>query len=85
GRPEKSRVAELGLAAAACPLLIVQGAHDPFGRPNEFPPPHNPSPVPYADHAFAVPKRAPLTQEAALGQLTAIVSRWLAAQGLATP
>ncbi|MFC4032525.1 alpha/beta family hydrolase [Streptomyces polygonati] len=82
GRPEKSRLDELALAAGACPLLVVQGAHDPFGRPNEFPPPHNPSPVPYGDHAFAVPKRAPLTQEAALTQLTGIVTRWLAGLGL---
>lgn len=34
GRPEKSRAGEL---AVDVPLRIVQGIHDPFGRPEEFP------------------------------------------------
>lgn len=33
GRPERSRIAEL--AAVAAPVLVVQGARDPFGRPDE--------------------------------------------------
>jgi hypothetical protein len=33
GRPERSRAAEL--AGAGVPVLVVQGARDPFGRPGE--------------------------------------------------
>ncbi len=37
GRPESSRADELqGVLQAGIPLLIVQGASDPFGRPAEF-------------------------------------------------
>ncbi|WP_405587319.1 alpha/beta family hydrolase [Streptomyces sp. NBC_01190] len=83
GRPEKSRAEELDLAGAAGPLLIVQGGNDPFGGPAEFPAAHRPAEVPYADHGFAVPKRAPVTQEAALAGLTGAVTEWLTGLGLA--
>jgi predicted alpha/beta-hydrolase family hydrolase len=84
GRPEKSRAEELTAAAGALPLLGVQGGNDTFGRPAEFPPGHRPTEVPYGDHAFAVPKRAPLTQEDALRILTGAVAAWLAGLGLAS-
>jgi uncharacterized protein len=97
GRPASSRAAELTGAGAVLPLLAVQGGNDPFGRPAEFPPglfsaglPSSRRPsltaveVPYADHGFAVPKRAPVTQEAALAVLTEAVTDWLAGLGLAT-
>jgi predicted alpha/beta-hydrolase family hydrolase len=84
GRPEKSRAAELDLGAAAGPLLIVQGGNDTFGRPAEFPAAHPPVDVPYGDHSFAVPKRAELTQDAALAVLTGAVSDWLAGLGHAS-
>ncbi|MEV7087155.1 alpha/beta family hydrolase [Streptomyces sp. NPDC093085] len=35
GRPERSRAAEL--LGSGVPTLVVQGARDPFGRPEEFP------------------------------------------------
>ena len=35
GRPEKDRLAEL--AAPSVPVLVVQGAGDPFGRPAPAP------------------------------------------------
>ncbi|MDT7554773.1 MAG: uncharacterized protein QOI16_3309 [Pseudonocardiales bacterium] len=35
GRPEKDRLAEL--AAPSVPVLVVQGARDPFGRPEPTP------------------------------------------------
>ena len=35
GRPEKTRLAELD--AVAVPVLVVQGARDPFGMPPEAP------------------------------------------------
>ncbi|WUH91094.1 hydrolase [Streptomyces sp. NBC_00433] len=85
GRPESSRAAELTAAAAALPLLTVQGGHDPFGRPGEFPSGQEPVEVPYADHGFGVPKRADITQEAALTVLTRAVADWLAGLGHAEP
>lgn len=36
GKPEKSRKDEL--LGSGVPTLVVQGGHDPFGRPAEFPP-----------------------------------------------
>lgn len=81
GRPQSSRAAELTEAAAALPLLGVQGGNDPFGHPGEFPAGHLPVEVPYADHGFTVPKRAPVTQQDALGRLTGAVTGWLAGLG----
>ncbi|MGW0366055.1 alpha/beta hydrolase family protein [Streptomyces sp. NPDC002990] len=81
GRPEKSRAEEL--TGAGRPTLVVQGARDPFGRPQEFPPPGAGNPyelveVPYGDHGFAVPKKAELPQEDALALITRSVGEWLA-------
>ncbi|WP_329174913.1 alpha/beta hydrolase family protein [Streptomyces sp. NBC_01477] len=84
GRPDSSRAAELTAAADILPLLTVQGGHDPFGRPAEFPPGREPVEVPYADHGFGVPKRAGVTQEEALAVLTGAVADWLADLGHAT-
>jgi uncharacterized protein len=76
GRPEKSRADEL--LGAGLPTLVVQGGRDPFGRPDEFPPgEHGLVEVPYADHGFAVPKKAPLTQDQALELLAGAVAGWL--------
>jgi predicted alpha/beta-hydrolase family hydrolase len=85
GRPDRSRAEELAAAAKACPVLVVQGGNDPFGRPAEFPPELAPAEIPHADHAFATPKRAPLTQEAALARLTATAAEWLTGLGYAHP
>jgi hypothetical protein len=81
GRPEKSRVEELTDAAGVLPLLTVQGGNDAFGRPAEFPDGHLPVEVPFGDHGFAVPKRAEITQAAALAVITDAVGRWLAGLG----
>ncbi|MDB1087525.1 hydrolase [Streptomyces sp. ACA25] len=75
GRPEKSRAGEL--SEAGVPTFVVQGARDPFGRPGEFPAGTHLVEVPFADHGFAVPKRADLTRTAALGLVTEAVARWL--------
>ncbi|WP_232792501.1 alpha/beta hydrolase family protein [Actinacidiphila yeochonensis] len=83
GRPERSRAGELLDAAAAAPLLVVQGGADPFGRPSEFPAGRRPVEVPHADHGFAVPKRAATTQEEALAVLVDAVTGWLAGLGRA--
>ncbi|MFG3283023.1 alpha/beta family hydrolase [Streptomyces sp. NPDC048111] len=84
GRPEKSRAPEL--LGAGVPALVVQGGNDPFGRPAEFPGAdafpggaYELVEVPFADHGFAVPKRAALTQQEALDVITAAAGRWLTA------
>ncbi|MFK4109176.1 alpha/beta family hydrolase [Streptomyces sp. NPDC002176] len=80
GKPEKSRADEL--LGAGVPTLVVQGGNDPFGRPEEFPEgAFELVEVPYGDHSFAVPKRAPVTQEAALETVTDAVVRWAASLG----
>ncbi|MFJ8585064.1 alpha/beta family hydrolase [Streptomyces sp. NPDC093595] len=76
GRPENSRADEL--RGAGVPTLVVQGGNDPFGRPAEFPEgDHDLVEVPFGDHGFAVPKRAPVTQEAALAVITGRVTEWV--------
>ncbi|WP_079431944.1 alpha/beta family hydrolase [Streptomyces katrae] len=77
GKPEKSRAGEL--LDAGRPVLVLQGGRDPFGRPEEFPDgAFELVEVPHADHGFAVPKRAGLTQDEALAVITAAVAPWLA-------
>ncbi|MFE0644787.1 alpha/beta family hydrolase [Streptomyces sp. NPDC058877] len=78
GKPERSRTEEL--SATGLPTLVVQGGNDPFGRPAEYPDgSYELVEVPYADHGFAVPKRAPLTQDEALAGLVEGVTAWIAA------
>ncbi|MER5386488.1 alpha/beta family hydrolase [Streptomyces sp. NPDC002688] len=80
GKPEKSRADEL--LGAGVPTLVVQGGNDPFGKPEEFPPgAYELIEVPFGDHGFAVPKRAPLGQEEALKVVTDGVVRWAASLG----
>ncbi|MFF0749926.1 alpha/beta family hydrolase [Streptomyces sp. NPDC004267] len=76
GRPERSRADEL--LGTGLPTLVVQGGNDPFGRPDEFPAgDHALVEVPYGDHGFAVPKRAPVTQEETLDAIVRAVSAWI--------
>ncbi|MET8446707.1 alpha/beta family hydrolase [Streptomyces sp. NPDC005209] len=80
GRPEKSRAEEL--LGAGVPTLVVQGANDPFGKPEEFPEgAYELVEVPYGDHGLAVPKRAEITQERALEVVTDAVVKWCASLG----
>ncbi|KUM70947.1 alpha/beta family hydrolase [Streptomyces curacoi] len=80
GRPEKSRAGEL--LGAGVPTLVVQGGNDPFGKPEEFPDgDHGIVEVPYADHGFAVPKRAPLGQDEAVAVITDAVVKWTGSLG----
>ncbi|KUL49288.1 MULTISPECIES: alpha/beta family hydrolase [unclassified Streptomyces] len=76
GKPEKSRADEL--LGAGVPVLVVQGGNDPFGRPAEFPAGdgYELAEVPYADHGFAVPKRAEIGQDEAVKRVTDAVVRW---------
>ncbi|WP_149184325.1 alpha/beta family hydrolase [Streptomyces sp. TRM49041] len=76
GRPEKSRADEL--LGTGLPTLVVQGGNDSFGKPAEFPRgDHALVEVAWADHGFAVPKRATVSQEDALRVITDGVAKWL--------
>lgn len=80
GKPEKSRADEL--LGAGVPTLVVQGGHDPFGKPDEFPAgDFELAEVPYGDHGFAVPKRAPMGQEEAVAVITGRIVEWTASLG----
>lgn len=80
GRPEKSRAAEL--LGSGVPTLVVQGGNDTFGRPEEFPEgTYEMVEVPYADHGLAVPKRADIGQEEAVGIVTDAVVKWTGSLG----
>jgi len=79
GKPERSRLPEL--EGAGVPTLVVQGERDTMGRPEEFP---DPLPeyvelavVPAADHGFAMPRRADLTEDEAMGMLVEATLEWL--------
>ena len=75
GKPEKSRLPEL--RRAGVPTLVIQGGNDAMGRPEEFPPDIDLSVVPEADHGFAVPARAPLSQDDALEIVVESTLEWI--------
>lgn len=65
--PAPTRLPELVAAARAAPTVVVQGARDSFGRPDEIAVGLADAqvtarvvPVSWADHSFAVPARAPV-------------------------
>jgi uncharacterized protein len=78
GRPDRSRAEEL--LAVEVPTLVVQGSRDPFGGPEEIPGGPLVTGVPFADHGFAVPKGAPVTQAEALTVIVETVSEFVRAQ-----
>lgn len=58
----------------------MQGGNDPFGRPGEFPDgSYGLVEIPYGDHGFALPKRAPLGPDEAEGLLVEGVAEWISA------
>jgi len=75
GKPERSRLDEL--EAVGLPTLVVQGERDTFGTPEEFPPHHELTVVPGADHGFKVPKRGVVTQEEALAIVVEATLEWI--------
>jgi predicted alpha/beta-hydrolase family hydrolase len=75
GKPEKSRLDEL--QAARVRTLVVQGENDTFGRPDEFPGDVELTAVPFADHGFKVPKKAPVGQEEALDVILEATLEWI--------
>ncbi|MGW2373750.1 MULTISPECIES: alpha/beta hydrolase family protein [Kitasatospora] len=78
GKPERSRAEEL--LESGLPTLVVQGAADPFGGPEEFPElprGHELVALPYGNHGFEVPKRASLGQDEVLGMICSAVGDWV--------
>jgi predicted alpha/beta-hydrolase family hydrolase len=75
GKPERSRAEEL--LGTALPTLVVQGARDPFGGPEEFPPlpkrTHRLVGLDAGNHAFAVRK----SEAEVLPELVAAVAAWV--------
>ncbi|MFC5910276.1 alpha/beta family hydrolase [Streptacidiphilus monticola] len=81
GKPANSRAAELALPGeSGIPTLVLQGAADAFGHPDEFPAgPQLPPGVqvfglPAGDHSFAVRK----SQPSVLPELVEAAGQWLA-------
>lgn len=78
GKPERSRADEL--LESGLPTLVVQGARDPFGAPEEFPPlprkTHRLVGLEAGNHAFAVRKLEPDV----LPDVVRAVSGWLQGQ-----
>jgi predicted alpha/beta-hydrolase family hydrolase len=75
GRPDKSRLDEL--QAVTLPTLVVQGDRDTFGAPEEFPPDHELTIVPGADHGFRVPARGAVSGEEAMAIIVEAVLEWV--------
>ena len=86
GRPEKSRLDELG--SVGLPTLLVQGGNDAMGRPEEFPEGLDGvdvAVVPGADHGMKVPARAELSQAEALGIIVESTLEWVVREIAGTP
>jgi uncharacterized protein len=76
GRPEKSRLAELDLpAAAGLPTLVLQGTRDAFGGPVDIPdaPGRLVVPVEGADHSL---RRAKAAGGSPLAQVVEVTLQW---------
>ena len=82
GRPERSRLGELH--GADVTTLVVQGERDAFGAPSEFPDEVDVCVVPYADHAFKVPARAPISQDDALAIVVEATLEWIVREAAGT-
>lgn len=75
GKPERTRTQEL--VDARLPTLVVQGDHDRYGRPSEFPSSVDLTEVPFADHQFRVGPRAPISQDEAIAIVVESVLEWV--------
>jgi predicted alpha/beta-hydrolase family hydrolase len=85
GRPEQRRAEHL--ARIRQPLLIVQGARDAFGTPEELRAALAPlgaaatlHVVEDGDHSFKVPRRGPVPQEEVFERVQDEIARWIRGQ-----
>ncbi len=82
-RPERTRAGELSDAQVS--TLVVQGARDALGSPEEFdgwfpgglPAPSELVVVPMADHGFAVPRRGDVSQDSVWALIVESSVKWL--------
>ncbi|MGI8434648.1 MAG: alpha/beta hydrolase family protein [Nocardioidaceae bacterium] len=70
-----SRLPEL--LSVGLPTLVVQGERDMFGPPGAFPPQMQLAAVTAADHGFAVPRGAEVTQTETLSFVAEAVVTWV--------
>jgi uncharacterized protein len=82
GKPDQPRVAHL--AAIRVPMLIVQGAKDPFGTEREIRPVFESLPsrvtihvVPHGDHSLRVPASAGTPQKEVMATVFDMVGAWI--------
>ncbi len=74
GRPDRSRLPEL--LGVGLPTVVIQGERDTFGRPGDFPETVDVVAVPDADHGFAVPRSAAMSQADTLALIVEAVLEW---------
>jgi uncharacterized protein len=73
-----SRVHEL--LNVGLPTFVVQGERDRFGGPSAFPDGVDLTAIPDADHSFAVPRRAAMSQEETYALVVEAVVEWITAR-----
>ncbi len=78
GTADSTRLPEL--EAVGLPTFVIQGERDAFGGPDAFPASVDLTVVPDADHGFAVPKRAALSQDETLAVIVEAVIEWVTAR-----
>ncbi|MGI8578161.1 MAG: alpha/beta hydrolase family protein [Nocardioidaceae bacterium] len=78
GTASATRLPEL--RGVGLPTIVVQGDRDSFGSPDDFPEWVELTAVPDADHSFAVPKRAALTQEQTFALIVEAAVEWITAR-----
>jgi predicted alpha/beta-hydrolase family hydrolase len=83
GRPERSRLHEL--QSVTVPTLVVQGERDAFGGPEEFPPDHELTVVPGADHQFRVLRSGPVTEQEAMAIIVEAVLEFVVRDVVGAP
>lgn len=76
--PPRSRIGEL--LGVGLPTFVVQGERDRFGGPAAFPEGVDLTAVPDADHSFAVPRHAALSQEETYALIVEAVAEWVNAR-----
>jgi uncharacterized protein len=83
GKPEASRLPEL--LGARVPSLVIQGEHDPFGAPREFPDHVDLAVVPSGDHSLRVPKSSEIGQDDALSLVLEATLEWIVREIVGNP
>ncbi|GHB16797.1 alpha/beta family hydrolase [Salinicola rhizosphaerae] len=83
GKPERTRLDHW--SAICCPLVVIQGTRDPFGRREEvadyaLPPQTEMHFLEGGDHDWQPPKRSDATQDSLIAEASSIIARRLGAR-----